>query len=530
MFHNQTIQQLGNNQMGGTGSAVMHLFSPRAFSNQGKRPVAYKFDGNFLDRAVDAVSHKATSQGGGRINALISDPRMMGSIIPTITPDHMLNMEHMANFWTFMLIVNNDKTGPGGLVRQMADNLKLYYGFFLEEPCNAIMHMGRLTINPNAKMVVTHATVVNKTSHVNAWGTGQRWDSMADIDIIPSQMMGHMSDKPTTSMRPEDLFQNVFTDPMSGQVGIMHDESKLLTNMGSSLDINSRLSVPKNNIKKVLDAVADSTMSMQASQFDGPMIDLGTDTFTDLLGMNLRDGASAHDIGLPTNVVLTLEHVVQRYRPTFNRIDLPHHPQYLAGDQSIGSARNVFCSMLASVLPAIMADFILAQIGFRYNSHMDAMQIDGVAPITPLPQEELKKRVEAFIFRLKSEIFPILKHQHGDFELSINCDCTSVTHINLNFFADSVASPEIFEVPTLLGGFNNPLIGSVGMADYNSTELGAFVDILHGNDRDVPLGAHDMSAQTRGLIAYDGGAAGQGPRIDFNIHDNNATPSGGWRV
>lgn len=506
MFQNTAMPQLANNAFGGTSSAVLHLFSPRMFSNQGKRPLAYKFDGNFVDVAVDAVSHKAASQNGIRIDALVRNPNYMGALLPTFMPDHTINMQPLAHLWTFMLIVNNDKTGSGGITRAMSDNLQLYYGYFMDEPVNPLSHMGRLTINPNAALMITHKTIVNKSSQTGAYGVAARLDTVADIDVVPTQSMAALTNADIVSMLPEHLYSNVAAD-VNNNIVIMHDESRLFSNMNGPLDVHSRMMVPRNNIKKVLDSVADAQSSIQAYSFEGSRIDLGYDTFNGLVEQNLQDTARTVDLGLPTNMLLTFNSIMQRYNPKINRIDLPHQPRYHIQDQNVGSAKNVFSSMLATILPVIMADFVLAQISFRYNSYVNqgegAFEWYGIAPITPMPEVELKQRINSLMFRLKSEIFSILKLQHGDFDLNINCDSTSVTYINLNFYSDTVASPEIYEVPTLLGGFNNSLVGTTAMADSNSQQIGGFINILQGNDRDIPLGNYDMSAYNNALEAHD---------------------------
>lgn len=503
MFINNTIQQLSNNSLGGTPSCVMHLFSPRHFSDQGRRPMAYKFSTKFSEQAIDAVYHKTSNQSASRIDALVQNPEMMQSIVPTFHPDYMINMGAMSQFWTFMLIINNDKTGPGGLIRAVADNLQIVYGYFLEEPVNPLLHMGSLTVNPMAKLMITHKTIVNKSTHSGAYGTHNRLDTVADIDIIQSQSMATMSSAPTTMLRPEDLYNKISMNGGQDCV-IMHDPSALLANLGSSVDLFSKLSVPKHNIRKILDAVADTNSNLNAGSFEGSaLVDLGTDAFSINMGHRLRDGARSIEIGLPTNRVITMDTILRQYNPRINRIDLPSQQMYLLGDQSEGSLKNVFSSMLATVLPAMMADFVLAQITFRYNSHADALEIHNVAPLTPMSEMDLKNRVNSFIFRMKSELFQILKIQRGDFDLQINCDCTSITQVNLNFLCDSTASPEIFEVPTLLGGFNSPLVGSMDLSDHNARELGQFIGHMTDNDRDIPLGQFDQATFDRSMAAFD---------------------------
>lgn len=504
MFPNFAAQQSYNtNQIGGTPSAVLHLFSPRLFSDQGKRPIAYQFNAHFTDQAIDAVYHRATTNSGSRIDTLVANPNFMGAMIPQAMPDHLIRMEQLSFFWTFMLIINNDKMGLGGLVRSVADNMQLVYGYFLEEPINPVHHLGHLTINPNAQMIITHKTMVNRHSSVGAYGTHQRLDTMYDIDVVPTQPLAALANMPLAAMRPEDLYNKISLGG-GGEFTIMHDESQLMHVMNQPLEMYSKLAVPKQNIKKILDASADALASINASVFEGSALQsLQADAYDDLIRQNLSDGARGIETGLSVHRLYTLGTIMEKYNPKINPVNLPYHQPYDIQNQAEGSAKNVFASMLATVLPAMMADFVLARICFRYNSHANALEIQGVDPITAMSEEELRKRVNAFIFRMQSELFPIMVQAHGDFDLQINCDCCNVTHINLNFLSDSFKSPEIFEVPTLLGGFNNPLIGSANIIQHNTTELGSFLNTVNEDSRDVPLSQYDRQSYNRSLDNYD---------------------------
>lgn len=505
MFQNTNVPQWGSHSIGGSSSAVLYLFSPRQFSNQAKRPFLYKFDGNFIPEAMDAISHKVSTQSGARINAMTANPMYLTSMVPGMMPDHMVNMKTMAEFWTFMLVVNNDKPNVGQFTRSMSDNLQIYYGYFQNEPINPLSHFGRDTLNHEAVLLVTHKTIVNKSIYQRDTGTGVRIDTMADIDSIPAATMAYLSDRQTVTMRPDDLYKSMSMEP-TGMCVAIHDEGRLLANSSGSIDIHSRLSVPKNNIQKILDGVADTMSSIQTEASHGAVTNLGTDTFTMLLEQNLSDNSRSIDHGLPTDILLHLSYVLQRYNPAIQRVDLPFNQPYDVQDQSSGSAKNAFSSMLAAVMPVIMTDYTLAQISFRYVSYLDEFQIYGVSPMTPMPDYMTKQRVNNFIFRMRKEIFPILKLQHGDFDLNINCDSTSVTHINLNFEADNIKTKEIFEVPTILGGFNSPLIGSSDMADYNAKELTGLITSIHEEDRDVALGHYDINSYNQALASYDANA------------------------
>ena len=527
---NSPLYQAGNHQVGGAGSAVMYLFSPRHFSNQARRPLVYNFDTGFTEQALNAVEHSIKHRDKSRLQAFTANPTYLRAVVPSFQPDFMVNMGQLSEMWTFMLVINNDKRqSQYGVTQAMADNIQLYYGYFLSEPVNPVSHMGKVTPNPNAQLMITHKTIVQKLSTVNAYGTSGRHDTMADIDVIPSQTMAAISSQPVVMMLPQNLYKNVSVDP-DGTTSVMHPESNLLGNQEASLDVYSKLSVPKTNIGKVLDAIADTQMSIQVESYSGrPTMELGSnDTFTALLTQNLGDYSKHVDYSGPqTNTIVTLGAIIQRYNPTITPINLPRGQLYATQDQSIGSARTVFSAMLANVVPAMMPEFLIAQVSFRYDTFAEVSgakdyEITSFAMMTAISEIEKKNRIQAFMFRLKKEVFSILKLQHGDFNLNMNCDVTSVTHITLNFYADSVASPEVFEIPTLLGGINNPLVGTANVCDHNSREIGSFISCIYEDDRDAPpLGSYDMNAYANAVHAYDrrvfANNTGNGPLLSNGV-------------
>lgn len=505
MFTNPMADQINNNPLGGTASAVMYLFSPRIFSDQAKRPFMYNFDGNFTQAAVDAVQYHAQHRDSSRIVAMVSNPQYTGSMMPTSHPDHMLSLRTISHQWTFMLVVNNDKTSPEGITRSMADNLQLYYGYFLDEPINPNFHMGRVTYNPTAQLVVTHKTIVNKTPWMGQYGQGSRLDTAANLDIIPTRSMGYMLDRPTTLIRPQELYGSVSVD-MEGRPIVMHDDSTFLQNMEQSVDIQSKLSVPKTNIKKVLDAVATTHGSLVSGDLDGTVSLFSDGIYESLLAQNLQDGVAnaSINIGLPSNVLINMDFVVRRYNPELKPLPMEHQPQYAQKDQAAPTASNVFSSLLSSIVPPILTDLILAELTFSYNSYADAPTIHSYATLTPMAPQDAVERVHSALHRLRAEVFPILRAQRGEFDLNMSCDTSNATRVVLNFMDDTIRHADAFEVPTMLGGLNSPMIASADVATTNSGELGRLLNIMHEDDRDrAPRGFHDQQQFRRGLDSYD---------------------------
>ena len=489
-------------------NSILWIFSPRYFSQQAKRPFLYKFDARFVNAAEEAVSCMSEQSNSTKIKALVKSPQYAGSVMPSSTPNYTLDMRNMSNFWTFMMVTINDKSVLGGVIRAMSDVQHLYYGFFLQEPINPIHHMGRLTINPDAPMMITHKTTLNKNSTSGPYGTQTRFDLMTDVDVVNPRIFCPIASHPTSLLRPNDLYSAVSDDidPV-----VMQHPTSLLEQQEDPVKIKSALSVPSHNIYSILSSVASARGSIihDSVSSRNNVFDLGgRDAYRTLVEQNLSDTTGLTETGLPVDNVITLKNIIQRYNPTIPPpVMLDRNPRYNPIDQQCISPRNTFSSMLSMVVPAIMAEFLIMDIGLYYRSDTDQLRLTEeqgtLTSFTPMAQEDLGRRVNGFLFRLKTEIFPQLKMNHGDFSLNMTCSCGGVTQINLNFFDDASPTDELFSVPTVLGGVNSPIIGTADVFTQNSTEIGLLVNsFIETNTDRQTFGQYD-NRLNNALLTYD---------------------------
>ncbi len=510
MSFGQLPTGLYNQPLGAGSSAVLYMFSPRSISNQAKRPFHYKFGFDFANAAVDAILPMRQGMNASKINAMLQSPTYMGSILPTSMPAFNVDMRQMSENWTFMFLVTNDRTTDSGAIAHAAtDNLHIYYGYFPREPVNPLQH-GRRTYNPNAIMVVTHKSVINKVTTIGGYGANTTLDNMGDIDIVPSKEMALLSTTPTMLIRPEDLHHD--TNFTEGAPIVMTGDTSLLGNLGSNPAVSSSLSVPKHNVGTILRACATAHSAQNAEFESGQRIgDYYRETYNGLVGDALQDtvGHRTLGIGLKLNTMLTLEHIMQRYHPVWHVLELQRQQQYDPIDQTVATNRNVFASMLAAVVPALMAEVLLVDFSFAYNSHAETLgmspwQILRYATTSPLGEAEAQRKVSAMMHRLSYEIFPIIKKQAGDFDLTMDAAVGSISRITLNFMANASQTPEVFEIPTILGGMNSPMIGTPSDARSNGAELSSLITMLaEGDQHQIPLTGFDQQQLNRALIGHN---------------------------
>jgi len=486
-------------------SSVMWIISPRYYSHQVKRPMLYNFNGRIIEEAEMAVA-KGSNRNPVGIESIVSSPVWMQSIFPD-SHGPKINMDPLREKWTYMLIVNNDKSSPGGTIRSISDSQHLYYGFFVDEPLNPISHSGQPTFNPNATMYITHRTLIGDSKSFGAYGPQSRIDVMSDVDIIHPNLMGNLTSDSVSLLLPETLYQ---CTGGGGDTYVMHSESNMIEHQGDPLQISSNLAVPRHNMEKILNAVANARGTVYSKMAAGEqnLLDLQPLTFRDMVEANLQDNCRLQLTGLEIGRSYTLGMIMQRYNPNMQVAQQDLTPHYDPIDQSVVNARNIFSSMLTTVVPAMMVAFKLIEIAFYYDSHHDYLQLFEQSPpatIVPMSDEARKFQVNGFIRRLTTEILPLLKMNHGDFRLSMNCSSGGVTHINLNFLDDSTSTNEVFEVPTIYGGLNSPLVGTTPVFERNARELHGLITSLTDShtDSQPPLGVYDNDRFSQNLLNYD---------------------------
>ena len=489
-------------------SAVLWIISPRLYSNQVKRPMLYTFDGRFVNAAEEAVARMSEQHDKKKIEILTTTPAWLNNAVQfSGMISHNLDMSRMGMMWTFVLIVNNDKTNSGGIVRYMSDCQHLYSGVFLDEPINPVLHMGRQTINPNAQAIITHKTLINKHSALGSFGHERRVSVQSDLDVIHPRMIATLDMKGSglSMIRPEDLYPNTTDglDPI-----IMHSPESLLHNQSDPIRMTSNLAVPRYNLTTILNGVAAARSSMSAADMTGRMTRLNVGSYREQIEANIQDKVTLHDTtGLQTNTPITLGTIMNIYSPKYDIVIQDQTPRYSPMEQYVTSAQTIFSTMLTSTVPPLLADFALAEISFRYDSYNDTFEMnEGIqpAPLSPMHDNEIIARVRGFRHRMLTEILPIPKITRGDYVLYMTCTCFGVTTININFLDDNIHSPELFEVPTIMGGFNSSMIGDDVTFANNAREVSMLVGSLVGTDSDQPnFGLYEERRIDRALLSYD---------------------------
>jgi hypothetical protein len=500
----QTGQQTGSQISG-----VLYIFAPRTINDQWRRPLAYQFDKTFLDGAVDTLFHRETKSA---LTSFLNNPIHSTCILPGPKNPEFVNLSRLSGNYTFCMCIDNDNVpiSPLGIRSPLSQNRTIYTGFFLEEPVNSVIHGAHQTINPNAHLIITHKTLINKQTIQDNYGySSVRTKTVADGDLLNPRLMSQLSnDAESVLMRPSDLMD--YTENVGGGSYVTTiGDTLALKQVQEPITLQSEYVIPQENAKRILSTVHNAFEKAKLNQYGGrmhPDPSLTDDVMMSSIYQDLQSTSPLSRIGLKENDVVTIDFLVKRYGIQIPNVIQAENGRYAVANQSKINAENVLSAYLMNTVPAYLVEFKLSNVGFIYNSFDDKFNIpdeDTVGTLVPMALEEMRGCVFAFINALKTRVFPVIKAAHGsEFDLIGYFSCGNTSHCTLNFLDNSILNRDTYEVPTLMGGFNTPLVGSMSLARDNSIQLNTLINAMTDTADYQSVDDLAMSRQIQEQINY----------------------------
>jgi hypothetical protein len=505
------IDQNPNGLMSETHRAVLYAFSPRNYQMVARRPLVTNFSPQFAASAADIIHAGSLRSGPGApsIRDLLNSPHASTVISPTFQPRGVIRTDYLSDFWTFLLVVENEQPNyanivPEGLQQQAGEftshfgggNRAIYNGYFADEPVNPkTMHMTAPTINEQARMIITHKTLITQQLGFGAGGVQRGRESVtADVDIVDPTITKILS----AGEGDVRLHKNTPDALLSARESYHHNDTGQFvstTNFGESTELNkfsptsihTKYSVPKTNLNEILTGLKGQTEAMEAELYKGTLgsshdhlYDNSSDMFTEGLKRRWSNESPTRHIGLQEQDVISIASCHQRY----GNLKIQPWPitkthQSESVDQMISSASNVYSSLFLQSAPSIMLNHRISDIMFIYDSSED-----GYAPgsITygligkEITNVEEEKRVNAFLYSLKTDLYPVLYHGHGHFHISVSLQVGGVSKCMLNFYDDNEKVTTPYEMPNIVGGAISNMIGDINDVTHNSQNLSELID------------------------------------------------------
>lgn len=497
--------------MASSQGTVLHVFTPRRLQMMARRPLMTRFNEKFADEAANIITDTSLRIDDNfrksSLDELINSSSAMNIVSPTAQVRGSIKTDYLSDYWTFLLVVNNEKPNyalmaPDGMADQASEfagaftggNRAIYTGYFADEPVNLrTMQMTDITVNPNARMIITHKSLITANQGWGPGGTMRTRESVtADVDIVNPDLLDVISSSEPGSLHkntPDALIgaRERYTDDDGLTVTATHHGYSTELNKFGPSHITSSFAVPKNNLSTVVRGIKAQMESIEAESYKGTLSDKfdhlydnSSDTLTSGLERRWRNANPMEHIGLQESEVITIKSCETRY----GHVDVVPHPIAKDGvgdpvDQMVNSASNIYSSLFLQAAPTIMLNHRISDIMFIYDSYEDGY-VPGTISYgligTTVSNVEEEKRVNAFLRSLRNDLYTVLYNGHGHFHLSASLTTSGVSKCTLNYYDDHGTITGQYELPNIAGGLVSNMIGDINEVSDNATNLAHLVD------------------------------------------------------
>jgi hypothetical protein len=257
--------------------------------------------------------------------------------------------------------------------------------------------------------------------------------------------------------------------------------------------INTALNIPKMHLANMLRHTIDTAYKFSANNVNINQGVYDNIPIEDQFSTEFDKTAKSRDVEIINQYVfeptlpVAFNQLLQLF-PDLNVIPLyiPKECAWNVVSQEHINAPTVYTSVVASALPAIMNRFNLSEVMFRYSSWvnnpdgtMGTYEVKHFATHIQVPSNVATASWYNFINAIEIEVFPVLLHRIGHFDIFVSCQSIGYVQIDLHALDhDSLYEPGIYETYNFLGGLNTPLIGTRNHYQSNERELLKFTNTV----------------------------------------------------
>lgn len=482
-FNSMPIQGIGSSNFLNTSNsrAVLYLMPRRAIPNQVRRAQTYNFGGEFRKDLQENLA-KAQNPGYNNLNAfMLESHNAKSAILPSAIGD-AVDLRQFCDFWTFILVIDNDNgMSPFGTISPIPTRM-IYSGWIADEPVTKQNLGAGYVENPNAILSTTHHTTLTVQQQFSPTGAVGHIETTGDYDYIPQVIQQvQLNQQPLYSLKPSDIANAVVSGENGGNDFTVSPTP--VVGVQKSIEVPTELNAPAFHLQRMVSGMADTVKHLsnptENDIFSAP------DTTMATLSSMLADGRNSILNDLNPSEPITLGQLRQKYGNNLS-ITVCHQPydlQYdLIGNET-PNRRNVLTAVVANSLPPLVAQFGLAEVGFRYNSFQREVgglgSVNGERGIFKLlnisalygtNNDQISSAWDQFCRYLKMTMFPIILANGGHFDLTCHCSLAGVSLINLQLL-DEIMEQGLVETNNLLGGLNTPLVGNQASVMNNAGQM-----------------------------------------------------------
>ena len=486
-MNNQPVQMLhGVGFQGQTrGKATLFLMSRRDIPNQYRRPLNYNFGGEFRNALQDNLS-RAQLPGYNSLSAMMLDESTARSAIMPSAIGSEVNLRTFSEFWTFILICDNDNgVSPLGTISSIPSRM-LYSGWVADEPVARQNLSAGYVPNPMAVLQTTHHTTLTVQQQVTANGMHNHVETTGDYDYLTPTIQQLQNDGNTLyNLTPNKVAGAIIEDP-NNYASFQLAASPIAASQ-TAVEVPTEINSPSYHLQRVVGSMAEVVKNLASPSQSN--IALGNDVALNMLTTFLNTGKNVVLNDLNPEKPFTMGELQQRYGNGLEIVvcQQPSSIQYDLVSAAAPSRRNVLASIISSSMPALLAQFGLAEVGFRFNSFAPVegglgsvngergiFKLLNIATLYAGADAEMASAWGFLQSYLRRTLFSVIRANGGEFDLTLNCSLAGVSLINLQLL-DEVQEGGLLETNNLLGGLNTPVVGGLNEFQANAGQLYAVV-------------------------------------------------------
>ena len=481
-FNSQQIQSIGSSNFfnASNSRALLYLMTKKFTPNQTRRALTYNFGGEFRKDLQENLS-KAPNAGYNNLNAMMLDSTNAKSAILPAAIGEPVNLSPFNDFWTFILVIDNDTgTSPFGTISPIPTRM-LYSGWVADEPVTKQNLSQGYVENPNAVLSTTHHTTLTVQQTLSPMGGASHIETTGDYDYIPTVIQQlQMNQSPLYSLKPSDVTNGITVGDSAHNYSV---SPVPVAAAHKSIEVPTELNAPAFHLQRMVSGMAD-TVKHLANPTESDIF-AGEDVAISTMATMLADGRNSILNDLNPNEPITIGQLRAKYGNNLEIVvcNQPFDPQYDLVGNEVPNRRNVLTAVVSSSLPPLLAQFGLAEIAFRYNSfHRPAgglgstngdrgvFQLLNISGLFTTSQDQLNLAWDQLCRYMKMTLFPIILTNGGHFDLTCHCSLGGASLINLQLL-DEIIDQGLIETSNLLGGLNTPLVGNQNAVTNNAGQM-----------------------------------------------------------
>lgn len=508
-FNSQPTQMMGATQFTSSiqdRKAILYLISQRYIPDQIRRPLLYKFNGEFRGIMQQELQRQMGPGGGNRdyANLFAAGQAAQSGIMPAATGQNVY-LKPFEEKWTFVLIVDNaTQLNPLGLVSNVPTRM-LYSGWLTDEPVvTKAFTAGTPVLNPNAILSTTHHITLTSQSFMGANGPIDKVITTGDYDYIDGCVAQNSFRNGETlySAAPANVVNSIYQDPVD-QTIFSVAPSAIAAQSDKSVEIPTELNCPAFHLNELFNGFANALKMQNANISTQDMeIFTGPDVFIGTLASSMQPSRNTTNLQLDPSKPMAMNELMRMFGDNLKVVvvNQPFAAQVdLAGLPDRPTKRNVMTSIISNTLPALLAQFGFAEIAFRYNSYQPVVgglgSTNGERGVFQLLNYGMLYNAGTgsspehawnnLCTYMKTLLFPIIRSNAGEFDVLVHCSLSGVSLINLQLL-DEMIEGGLTETNNLLGGLNSPMLATIKDVQGNAGQLMAIVGDIRATGTPVP--------------------------------------------